>query len=329
MATIGGVILLAAGALCSWLYVHTGDLPSIAGLDQYSPAAASEIQSRDNSLTHVVPSDQLGKYLLSALVASEGQAESCGPIRATVGDLLSGAQPHAQMYSWRIARDLAPKGHSLRGQIDELRLAEQIQRRYSERQLLTIYLNRIYLGENTYGVEDASMRYFGKHASDVSLDEAALLAGLIRSPSHDSPIEHPDRAVERRNQVIDQMTNQGSTSRDDAEQAKSAPLIVKQTANSIATYDWNRCALKVISHESAAETTIRVRAGEKSTMHDPVIRFEILESGEVRNAVIQRSSGIADIDNYALAGIRAMRYNRRTPGCGIIESQAAVTVDFR
>jgi penicillin-binding protein 1A len=156
------IILLAAGALCSWLYCYTGDLPSIAGLDQYSPAAAAVIQDQGNSLTHVVPTDQLGKFLVSAVIAAEGQAEPRGPIHATVSDLLLGAQPHAQMYSWRLARELAPRGHALRRQIDELRLAEQIQRHFDQRQVMTIYLNRVYLGEKTYGVEDGSLRYFGK-----------------------------------------------------------------------------------------------------------------------------------------------------------------------
>jgi penicillin-binding protein 1A len=230
----GGVFLVAAGVVCGWLYFYTADLPSIADLYRYNPAAASEIQIGANSLlTHVVPSDSLGKYLLSAVVAAEGQAESRGPIRATIASLLSDVQPHAQIYSWQLARGLAPKGDSIHRQIDELRLAEQIERHFDQRQVLTIYLNRVYLGENTYGVEDASMRYFGKHAVDLSLDEAALLAGLIRSPSRDSPLVHPERAVERRNWVIDQMTSQGSVTREHAEHAKAAPLIVKETTDNL------------------------------------------------------------------------------------------------
>ncbi len=130
------------------------------------------------------------------------------------------------------------------------------------------------------------MRYFGKHASDLSLDEAALLAGLIRSPNGDSPIDHPERAVQRRNWVIDQMISQGSVLREDAAQAKTAPLIVKQTANSEATYDWNRCTLKLASHGSPTDTTIRVRPGEKSMKNTPVVSFEVLESGEVRNTAV-------------------------------------------
>jgi TonB family protein len=329
VAIAGIVVLLATGAVCGWLYLYTGGLPSTAELYQYNPATASDLQSPTNSPMHVIPGDQMGKYLLSALFAAEGQADSRGPIRATIAGLFSDFQPRPQMYSWQLARGLVPKGNSIGRRIDELRLAEQIQRHFDQRQILTIYLNRVYLGENTFGVEDASTRYFGKHASDLSLDEAALLAGLIRSPGHDSPIEHPERAVERRNWVIDQVISQGSVLREDAERAKTAPLIIKQTANSAATYDWNRCALKVISHRSPADTTIRVRAGEKSTNQTPVISFEVLESGEVRNAVLRRSSGIADIDNYALAGVRAMRYNERPPGCAIIESQAVVNVDFQ
>jgi membrane peptidoglycan carboxypeptidase len=100
---------------------------------------------------------------------------------------------------------------------NRLRLADRIQRHFSQRQVITIYLNRVYLGENTYGIEDASRRYFGKHALDLSLDEAALLAGLIRSPNHNSPIAHPDRAVERRNLVLDRMVADGTVSRAEAD----------------------------------------------------------------------------------------------------------------
>ena len=188
-------------------------------------------------------------------------------------------------------------------------------------------MNRVYLGESTYGAEDASRRYFGKHASDLSLDEAALLAGLIRSPSHDSPITHPDRAVVRRNWVIDRMVAQRTVSQE-AGRAKEAPLIVRRTANAEATYDWNRCELKIVNYASPQSTSIRIRSGESPTKQSPIVSFEVLESGEIRKAAVQRSSGVVDIDSYALAGISSMRYNERPSSCGIIESQATVNVDF-
>ncbi len=174
VAILGGIVLVVAGAVCGWLYFYTADLPSIAELDRYNPATASEIQSPANSSTHVVPGDRMGKYLLSALVAAEGQAESRRPFRVTIAGFFSDVRPSAQMYSWRLARSLVLNGHSVSRQINELRLAEQIQRHFNQQQVLTIYLNRVYLGENAYGVEDGSIQYFGKPASDLSLDEAAF-----------------------------------------------------------------------------------------------------------------------------------------------------------
>jgi|SRR6266496_2917375 len=90
-----------------------------------------------------------------------------------------------------------------------------------------------------------------------------------------------------------------------------------------------KCTPKVMHRTvGIGQPSIRVRKGEKSTGFSPVITFEILESGEVARAYIKRSSGIADIDQYALRSIRVTRYNRR-PGCGTIESHADVTIDFR
>lgn len=196
-AVIGGAVVAAAA--CYWMCLYSADLPSLADLHPHDPAAPAEIHVRPDSLSHVVPSDRFGKYLVSAVVAAEGQPDPRGPMRVAVAGLFSHIEPHDQMYSLRIARDLVSDTRTICRETDELRLAQQIQRRFDQQQIMTIYMNRVYLGEKAYGVEDASMRYFGKHAADLSLDEAALLAGLIRAPSRDSPIEHPERAVQRRN----------------------------------------------------------------------------------------------------------------------------------
>lgn len=329
---ICGLVLVAICGLYSWLYLYSVDLPSIAGLYQYDPATVSEIHvwpvDEAHSVAHVVPSNRFGSYLAKAAIAAEGQPESRRPIRATISSLLSGTEPRAQMYSWRIARELVAGRRPVRRQIDELRLAERIQSHFDQRQIMTIYFNRVYLGENTYGVEDGAVRYFGKHVGDLSLDEAALLAGLIRSPAHDSPINHPERAVQRRNSVLAEMMSTGSVSTEEGKQAQIAPLIVKQTASTEPMYDWSRCALKLATKGSAVPATIRVRSGEKPTKYAPVVVFQIVESGEVKNAVVRRSSGIADIDNYALSSVKAMKYYERPLGCGIIDSQAAITIDL-
>jgi hypothetical protein len=331
LGAIFGLFLLGClVTACYWLYFYSADLPSVVELSQYNPAAPSEVHARaiDGSplLTHVIPTDRLGNFFMRAVIAAEGQPESRGPIRLTIAGIISGARPTGGMYSLH-ARELVIPERTIR-RLDEIRLAEHIQRRFNQQQILTIYMNRVYLGDNTYGVEDASVRYFGKHAADLSLDETALVAGLIRSPGRDSPVQHPERAVERRNWVVDEMLRERAVSADDAEQAKTAPLIVKQTTSSQASYDWNRCALKIVSHTSPATTTIHVRSGEKPSKQIPVITFEVPESGEIRNAVVAQRSGIADIDNYALESIRGMKYRERPPGCGTIENRAAVNVDL-
>lgn len=327
LAVLVGLILLVVISTCSWLYLYTADLPSVVMLDRYAPSAPVEIHTESGSAAHVVPADRFGKYLMSALVAAEGQPDPRGPIRVALTSFLWETPPRGQMYSWQIARDLVHNGRGLRRQMDELRLAQQIHRRFNQQQILTIFMNRVSLSQDVSGVEDASVRYFGKHALDLSLEESALIAGLIRSPNHDSPIGHPERAVQRRNWVLDNMARQGSVSQLDARQAKASPLIVKQTPNSEPTYDWKRCALTLATHTWPADGSTRMRPGERY-QNTPVISFEVLESGQISNAIVSRSSGVADIDNYALDGIKNMRYHDRPPGCGIIQSQATVNVDF-
>ena len=102
-----------------------------------------------------------------------------------------------------------------------------------------------------------------------------------------------------------------------------------EKSNAKPKVDVKRCAPRVVRHNPAGrQPTIRFRKGEKSTGFSPVIAFQILASGEVAQAHVKRSSGIADIDTYALNWIEGTKYNAR-PGCGMIESEADVTIDFR
>src|SRR3954470_6506776 len=185
VAILSGVVLLLLATIFGWLYLYTGDLPRVSTLDQYAPLTKSEIRTGAGSVAHVVPADQLGKYLPSAVLAAEGQPDPRGPIRVALASLVRDTAPRGQMYSWQIARDMVPPGRALRSQTSELRLAQQIYRRFNQQQILTIFMNRIFFGQDINGVEDASIRYFGKPVSDLSLEETALIAGLIRSPNHD------------------------------------------------------------------------------------------------------------------------------------------------
>ena len=124
---------------------------------------------------------------------------------------------------------------TLSRKIQEAILALWLERRYSKDQILELYLNRVYFGAGAYGVEGASQRYFGKSARDVSLSEAALLAGLMKSPSKLAPTHNPQGAVERAAQVITAMAEQGHITEAQAKMALANPAQVwrDKTAGSI------------------------------------------------------------------------------------------------
>ena len=108
--------------------------------------------------------------------------------------------------------------------IHEAALAVQLERTWSKDRILTNYLNTIYFGQGAYGIEMAARTYFGRHARDLTVAQAALLAGLIRHPSDDDPIDHPARARQRRQLALDSMVELGFCSAAQAAAAARAPL---------------------------------------------------------------------------------------------------------
>jgi 1A family penicillin-binding protein len=116
-----------------------------------------------------------------------------------------------------------------RRKIQELILAARIERIYSKPQILELYLNKVYFGDGLYGVEAASRGYFGKHASEVTVPEAALLAGLVKSPSSYAPTVSLERAVARRNVVLQAMLESGAINRTEWQAARSTKTALRDT----------------------------------------------------------------------------------------------------
>ena len=122
--------------------------------------------------------------------------------------------------------------------IQEAYLAIQIERAFTKQQIFTLYGNQIYLGSGNYGFEAASEYFFSKHAKDLNLTEAALLAGLPKGPVGFSPVLYPDRALKRRNLVLSEMESDGVITHVQAEQAREAPLglHISQPGESVAPW---------------------------------------------------------------------------------------------
>jgi penicillin-binding protein 1A len=113
---------------------------------------------------------------------------------------------------------------TLKRHLLEYKAAVQLRRRFTREQLLTIYLNRAYFGNDLIGAESASQHYYRKHASELDVAQAALIAGLIKAPSLYSPERHPDRAKERRDTVIHAMLRGGTITAEQAEAAEHSEL---------------------------------------------------------------------------------------------------------
>src|SRR4051812_20359189 len=147
-----------------------------------------------------------------------------GILRAFVRDVMSGsAKEGASSLTQQLARNSLPLGgRTINRKILEAMVALRIEHTFSKQQILELYMNRVYFGSGCYGVETASQAYFGKHANKLNLSEAALLAGLIRSPNPFSPLRNPEGAALQRNTVLDRMVELKKISAGEAEQAKQA-----------------------------------------------------------------------------------------------------------
>src|SRR6267154_2324295 len=150
-----------------------------------------------------------------------------GIMRALVRDIMSGsAKEGASSITQQLARNSLPLGgRTLSRKVLEAMVALRIERQFSKQQILELYVNRIYFGTGCYGVETASQIYFGKNASKLNLSEAALLAGLIRSPNRFSPLKNPEGAARQRNAVLDRMVALKKISLQQAEEAKSIKIV--------------------------------------------------------------------------------------------------------
>ncbi|HST29895.1 MAG TPA: PBP1A family penicillin-binding protein [Chthoniobacterales bacterium] len=177
--------------------------------------------------------DEVSPYFIDALLAREDTrfyqhpgVDWRGILRALVRDVLThSAKEGASSITQQLARNSLPLGgRNLSRKLLEAMVAFRIEHEFSKKEILELYVNRIYFGAGCYGIETASQAYFGKHAKDLNLPEAALLAGLIRSPNRFSPLKNPEGAAVERNAVLDRMVELKKISAGVSNQAKQAKV---------------------------------------------------------------------------------------------------------
>jgi penicillin-binding protein 1A len=245
----------AAGGGGGLLLVYTTDLPQVAELESYRPSSVTELYDDHGRVIgsfalqrRIIASyDDFPPVLRQAILSIEDKEfESHWGVNvwrvagAAWRNLVSGRMRQgASTLTMQLSRNLfLSPDRRLGRKIQESLLAIQIERRFTKPQIFTMYANQIYLGHGNYGFEAAAQYYFSKPARELTLEEAALLAGLPQSPESLSPINRPERALARRNLVLNAMLEDGKITAEQATRAKASPirLNVSVPSNNLAPY---------------------------------------------------------------------------------------------
>ncbi|HWZ43713.1 MAG TPA: PBP1A family penicillin-binding protein [Candidatus Saccharimonadales bacterium] len=239
-----GLLLLAsmvAGGLSGLLIVYSTDLPQIDELERYRPSTATELYDDQGRVIGsfalqrrvLATYEDFPQVLRDAILSTEDKSferhwgiNLWRVIGATYRDMSSGSRSQgASTLTMQLSRNLflSPERHFSR-KIQEMMLAVQIERHFTKQQIFTMYCNQIFLGHGVYGFEAGAQYYFNKHARDLKMEEAAMLAGIPKAPSSYSPMNNPERALKRRNLVINNLLEDGKITAEEARRAKSTPL---------------------------------------------------------------------------------------------------------
>jgi len=246
---------ILTGSLAGLTLVYCSNLPQITELEHYRPSTTTDLYDRKGQLIGsfalerriVVDYSGFAPVLRSAVLSIEDKNfESHWGINvfriagAVWYDVRShGRAQGASTLTMQLARNLFLSADRKMGRkLQEAFLAIQIERAFTKQQIFTLYGNQIYLGSGMYGFEAASQYYFSKHASELNLPEAALLAGLPKAPVGYSPITNPDKALKRRNLVISEMESDKIITHEQAEAGRAAPLGLHLSQPQISLAPW-------------------------------------------------------------------------------------------
>ncbi len=234
---------LGCGCVAFAFWYYSRSLPGIFSYDDYQPRQVSVITDKNGlpllelyeEKRTVIPFDEIPQHMKNAMIAAEDAMfyshkglDYIGIVRAVIVNIKRGGfSQGSSTITQQVVKNLllTPEKHLSR-KIQEVLLARQIEQALTKDEILAIYLNHVYFGHRNYGVEQAALFYFGIHAKDMTINQAATIAGLVQSPERLSPVKHPDRALERRNYVLRQMLDKGLIRQDEYQEAFDAPITI-------------------------------------------------------------------------------------------------------
>ena len=250
------VFLVGVAAAAGLIWHYSKDLPDYSQLQDYEPPVMTRVHASDGALLGeyskerrlYLPIQAVPKMVINAFLAAEdknfyehGGIDFTGMARAAVlyaQNYGSNKRPQgASTITQQVAKNfLLTNEVSFTRKIKEALLAMRIERTYSKDKILELYLNEIYLGLGAYGVAAASLVYFDKSVNELTIAEASYLAALPKAPSSLHPVKNRDRAIERRNYVIDRLVENGWIKQTDADKARKDAMTVTSRSNAAHTF---------------------------------------------------------------------------------------------
>ncbi|MGB9181188.1 MAG: transglycosylase domain-containing protein, partial [Pyrinomonadaceae bacterium] len=245
------LLAIAAGGLtgivAAYQLNHSRAANEVAALATYRPSVVTRVYADDGetvigefAVERRIPLkyEEIPPLVKNSVLAIEDARfydhVGIDPIRivgVVIKNLTTGSREGGSTLTQQLAKNLfLNKEQTLKRKVNEWAVALEIERYYTKNQIMELYVNHVFLGANAYGFEAAAETYFGKQAKDMTIEEAALLAGIPKAPGEYSPTTHPKEARERRNIVLDQMARYGFISQAEADAAKAKPIQLADTA---------------------------------------------------------------------------------------------------
>ncbi len=312
-AAVGTIVLVGA-----YLWFSKG-LPDVSKLDEYNPNEVTKVLDRNGEQIGeffnverrtLVSEEDIPDYLEQAFMSAEDSdfyshsgINYQAIMRAAIKNFMAGrtVQGGSTITQQVVKQIFLTDERSYERKIKEAILAKRLERKYSKDLILNLYLNHIYLGEGAYGVEMASQTYFNKSAKDITVKEAAVLAGLTSRPSKNSPLKNPKAAKRRQRYVLFRMAEEGYITREEAEIAVNENLTVffKQKIERTAPY-FVEVVRQVLSDE----------IGDDALLQDGLIIKTSLDLKKQQAAQKAMKKGLRELDKRQ--GFRGPKANYKT-----------------
>nr|WP_244427552.1 penicillin-binding protein 1A [Bartonella vinsonii] len=333
----------------------TSALPDYEVLSLYEPPVMTRVHASDGSLMAefatkrrlYLPIQSIPKLLKDAFVSAEDKnfyhhfgLDPEGLSRALINNIRnigSGKRPEgASTITQQVAKNfLLSSDATLERKLKEAILAMRIEKTYSKDHILELYLNEIYLGRSTYGIAAASLTYFNKSVNDLTLEQCAYLAALPKGPANYDPFKNTQRALNRRNWVIDRMVANGYVTREQGKKAKEKPLgaTLRGSDSYVFAADYfTEEVRRRLMHRYGAKTLYEGGLSIRTTLdpslqliarralHNGLIKFDHSQGWRGAYKHIDKSddwgielaniTGLSDVPEWRLAVVLSMKANK-------------------